>query len=225
MNNQVPTNFTLNPAKRISAFTERMRSELKINTLNTFEDEKTYLNKLEITEQNIFKIIEHKEDAYKNELDAKDKLIEDMKNSLNELTDISDELRKYIIELDGRSVELTNELNRINEYRSKTLAEIIKLRKDNTKAFDLQLSNKHKDEIDIKALKSELCMILNMLKLRILNIDSNDPVYVGYINNINDNTLLYISIDKKLDNLSKGKMYWNAMNELIVKKNLSNSLN
>jgi chromosome segregation ATPase len=209
--------------KRIAVFEERMRKTLKNINFTNIDDEIAYLNKLEIMENNINKVIEHKMETFKAELDAKDKEIEEIITDIENITKESNDARLRLIELDKRYSGLHLELLKQYEMRNKIFSEIIKLRKENTKGFDKQLETQQQDDIDIKSLKSELCMLLNMLKLRILNPISDDPNYYGYVMNTTDNTLCFVNIDRNLDNLEKGKIYWNAMNELIVKKYLNSS--
>jgi hypothetical protein len=226
MMNHNSNSVNINPAKRIAAFSERIRNTLKHTAFNNIEDEKTYLNKLEITESNIAKIIEHKNETFQQLLEAKDKQLEDANRYLQELEDTSEGLRKDVIDLDNRCIELGNDMQKHNDLKVRLSADIIKLRKENTKGFENLLVCKQRQDIDIKGIKSELSMMLNMLKLRILNLDMpNDPSHVGYVMNTSDNTLCYLNVDKNQDDIEKGKIYWTAMNGLIVEKNtLTNSI-
>jgi len=215
------TNAKLQNNKRLSVAGDKLVNlNLKSNfaNLTNFEDETNYLNKLEITDANIVNILEHRKNLLKRENENKLKMQESVLDNIRSINKENLELRKKLVEMEKQFEHLNSEFNKCNEMKQKYHNDIIKIRKDNTKEFDMKLTNLNKQDKSIKTLKKELFLIINLLKMRIVNLDTlkEDQMIKGYLINIEKNTIKYLQLNKNEDAIEKCLKFWNAMKDLII---------
>ncbi len=89
--------------------------------------------------------------------------------------------------------------------------------RENTKNFDNKLSKLNKTDQTLKALKKELTLMINFLKLRLVNIDTieEEKMIKGYLVDVERNAVKYIELNKERDDeIESCVLYWNAMREL-----------
>jgi chromosome segregation ATPase len=199
---------------KIRELDEKFNRIYNLKKLTDFEEEYKCVNKLQTAEDNIINLLHGQIKNLEDEEISKQNEIKQIENLFKEIVESSYKLRIKLNELENKNLELEIEYQRLNELRNKYSSDIIKLRKENTKAFDNLLATRQREDVDIRGLKSELCMLLNMLKMRLLNIENEEKYYVGYVMNTSNNNLCYLSIEKDMEMVSKGKIYWKAMNEL-----------
>jgi hypothetical protein len=215
------TNAKLQNNKRFSVAGDKLinlNSKSNFGNFTNFDDESSYLNKLEITETNILNILEHRKNLLKSENESKLKMHESILENIDTMNKGNLELSKKLVELEKQYDHLYSEFNKCNEMKQKYHNDIIKIRKDNTKEFDMKISNLNKQDKNIKTLKKELFLIINMLKMRVVNLDSieEDHMIKGYLINIEKNSIKYVQFNKNEEALEKCLRYWNAMKDLLL---------
>ncbi len=216
------TNAKLQNNKRLSIAGDKlinMNLNSNYGNFTNLDDETNYLNKLEITEANVMTILEHRKNLLKMENENKIKMHESILTNIDSMNKGNLELRKKLLELENRFDHLNSEFKKCNEMKQKYHNDIIKIRKDNTKEFDAKLNNLKQQDKRIKTLKKELFLIINLLKMRIVNLDSleEDQMIKGYVINIEKNTIKYIQFNKNENAIEKCINYWNSMKELLIK--------
>lgn len=218
------TNAKLQNNKRLSVAGDKLinlNSKSNYGYFTNFDDESSYLNKLDITEANILNILEHRKSLLKSENENKLKMHESIMTNIEAMNKGNLELNKKLVELEKQYDHLYLEFNKCNEMKQKYHNDIIKIRKDNTKEFDMKLNNLNKQDKNIKTLKKELFLLINMLKMRIVNLDSmeEDQMIKGYLINIEKNTIKYIQLNKNEHSIEKCLKYWNAIKDLLTGDN------
>jgi hypothetical protein len=186
--------------------------------LTNFEDEINYMNKIEQNERNMTDIYQHRRNLMKNEKEMLVKQLENKIELIEQSNNANLELRKKLIELEKNYEHLYLEFHKCKDMKAKYHNDIIKLRKENTKDFDTKLSHLNKQDKTIRLLKKELFLIINLLKLRIVNLDSldEDKLIKGYLVDIEKNTIKYLQINKNEQALINCINYWQSMKELIL---------
>lgn len=217
------TNAKLQNNKRLSVAGDKlinMNLNSNYGTFTNLDDESNYLKKLEITENNVIDILEHRKNVLQLENENKEKFHKSNLENIEAINKENLELRKKLFELENQFDHLNIEFNKCNEMKQKYHNDIIKIRKDNTKDFDAKLNVLKQQDKRIKTLKKELFLIINLLKMRIVNLDSldEDQMIKGYIINIEKNTIKYIQFNKNEDAIKKCADFWNAMKELLIKE-------
>lgn len=217
------TNAKLQNNKRLSVAGDKlinMNLNSNYGTFTNLDDESNYLKKLEITENNVVDILEHRKNVLQFENENKEKFHKSNLENIEAINKENLELRKKLFELENQFDHLNIEFNKCNEMKQKYHSDIIKIRKDNTKDFDAKLNVLKQQDKRIKTLKKELFLIINLLKMRIVNLDSleEDQMIKGYIINIEKNTIKYIQFNKNEDAIKKCADFWNAMKELLMKE-------
>jgi chromosome segregation ATPase len=211
----------MNTNKRVSSIGDKLIAiKSNISKLSQLEDEKNYLNKLDITENNIANILEHKKTLTSRDIEAKQRTAEIINNNLEQITKENNSLTDKLIKLDKQHEELRAEFNKCSEIKKKYFNDIVKIRKDNTKELDNKIYVLSNQEKECKKLQNELFLILNMIKLRIVNTDtaSEEKSYKGYIIDVNNNRLKYIDVNKREDANRSAVKYWQAMKEILLDK-------
>jgi len=217
------TNAKLQNNKRLSVAGDKlinMNLNSNYGTFTNLDDESNYLKKLEITENNVIDILEHRKNVLQIENENKEKFHKSNLENIEAINKENLELRKKLFELENQFDHLNIEFNKCNELKQKYHNDIIKIRKDNTKDFDAKLNVLKQQDKRIKTLKKELFLIINLLKMRIVNLDSldEDQMIKGYIINIEKNTIKYIQFNKNEDAIKKCTDFWNSMKELLMKE-------
>jgi hypothetical protein len=217
------TNAKLQNNKRLSVAGDKlinMNLNSNYGTFTNLDDESNYLKKLEITENNVVDILEHRKNVLQFENENKEKFHKSNLENIEAVNKENLELRKKLFELENQFDHLNIEFNKCNEMKQKYHSDIIKIRKDNTKDFDAKLNVLKQQDKRIKTLKKELFLIINLLKMRIVNLDSleEDQMIKGYIINIEKNTIKYIQFNKNEEAIKKCADFWNAMKELLMKE-------
>jgi hypothetical protein len=223
MNNN--TNFgtltnTKNTKRQSTIADELIKMKSSLPKIVNMDDEMTYLNKLDIAENNIFNIITHKKTILKNDNETRQRNVEASTAKIETLNKENMDLHKKLIELEKQHEYLQIEFNKCSEMKTKYINDITNLRRNNNKEFDIKMNNISKNDKNIKALKKELLLIINILKTRIVNIDTidQDNKIKGYLVDIEKNTLKYLEMDRSEDDHKKAITFWAAMKDLLLGK-------
>jgi hypothetical protein len=223
MNNN--TNFgnltnTKNTKRQSTIADELIKMKSSLPKIVNMDDEMTYLNKLDIAENNIFNIINHKKTILKNDNETRQRNVEASTTKIETLNKENMDLHKKLIELEKQHEYLQIEFNKCSEMKTKYITDITNLRRNNNKEFDFKMNNISKNDKNIKALKKELLLIINILKTRIVNIDTidQDNKIKGYLVDIEKNTLKYLEMDRSEDGHKKAITFWAAMKDLLLGK-------
>ena len=225
----------LTASKRLSIENKQPLSLTNLSTssiLSNIDDEANYLKKLEITEGNISSFLIHRKNLIQKENENKISQLETIKKEIDRENNNNIQLRNELIEKEKQFEELNREYKKCSELKNKYHNEIIKLRKENTKEFDNKVSMLNKQDKTLSALKKELFLLINILKLRVVNLDSvdEDESVKGYLLDIDKNALKYIESKKTEDEFIHCIKYWTSMKELLLgedkeNKNLENKEN
>lgn len=191
-----------------------------MSEITNLEDEKKYLSKLEILDGNITNIFQHKKNLALRDLENKENNLEKSCKDCEIANLKNSELRKKLAELENQYEHLNFEFKKCSEMRQKYYNEIIKIRRDNTKEFDSKLNTLNKQDKNLKMLKKELFLLINLLKLRVVNLDTvdEDKFIKGYILDLERNTIKYIEVTTSQEALNDCFTYWTSMKELICGK-------
>jgi len=193
------------------------------SSLLDFENELNYLNKLEITSGNISSITDHGKNIIRQQNENLLQGIEIITKEIEKADSDIQELRTQLFEIEQQHDTLSSAFKNCNERRQKYHSDIIKLRRENTKEFDNKLNILNKNDKVIRAQKKELFLLINLLKFRIVNLDTinEDKIIKGYLINTERNAIKYIEIKKEEQNeIESCKLFWNSMNNLLsINKN------
>jgi hypothetical protein len=197
-----------------------------MSELTNFEDEKKYLNKLEILDGNLTNIFQHKKNLVMRDMEMKENNLEKLSKDVEIANYKNSELRKKLTDLENQYQHLNFEFKKCSEMRQKYYNDIIKIRRDNTKEFDNKLNTVNKQDKNLKMLKKELFLLINLLKLRVVNLDTieEDKFIKGYILDLEKNTIKYIEVNRSQEALSDCFTYWTSMKELLCDKKINQEL-
>jgi hypothetical protein len=129
-------------------------------------------------------------------------------------------LHQRLVDLEKQHEYLQKEYSNCSELKIKYINDITRIRKENTKEFDNKMINLSKHDKTMKSLKKELFLIMNILKTRIVNIDTAEieNKIKGYIIDVDKFNMSYVEINKSEEPNKKAINYWNAMNDLLIEK-------
>jgi hypothetical protein len=187
------------------------------NKFVSIEEEKNYLEKADSHYQNLKKYFKWSQKRRGGELF---KMEEQMNFNLKRCDDLVSEnsdLRKKFVQLEEQLEMLNIESKKIEEKKQKYYTDIIKLRKESTKELDQKVNLLNKQDKQVKALKKELYLLMNLLKIRVVNIDSiaEENVIKGYLVNTEKNSIKYLEINKQeKKDINSCLAYWTEMNDL-----------
>ena len=140
--------------------------------------------------------------------------IEKIKN----LYDYDTTLKINLENLENEFNKLSNQLENLN-YLKKTLNDqILSLRKSSTEIFDLEIKKNEKNSNEIKKLKKEFNLMVNILKYRILNIKeiNNRKRIEGYMIDIDRNLLKYREFDLNETNIKQRYLnFWKDLKKFL----------
>ena len=111
-----------------------------------FEDEKKYLNKLEIVEENMTNILQHKKNLAVGELEMKRNNLEKISKDVEIANFKNSEIRKKLLNLEKQYDHLNQEFKKCIEMRNKYYHDITKIRRDNTKEYDNKINTLNKQD-------------------------------------------------------------------------------
>lgn len=222
--------MTTSKTKRLSVAGDKLiglKSNSALTNLNNWEDEINYLNKVEVSESNIKRLIEYSKERRKSENDSLRNEYMQLVNSLQISNKENIELRNKLSEMDKQYDELCNEYNKCNELKQKLNNDIIKLRKDTLKDMEGKLNTLAKQDKTIKHLKKELFLILNLLKLRVINTDSvdQDNCIKSYMIDIHRNKLKYLELKRNENEKIKLNSFWNNLKTLLDRNDDKENVN
>lgn len=200
---------------------------------SSLDEETLYLNKIEVTESNT-KTLSGKILALRYlEVTKKSEVVKNIAKSVEEHTAHNAELKKQFILLEEQLQTLTIESKQIEERKQKYYNDIIKLRKESTKEIDQKVNLLVKQDKNVKLLKKELFLLMNLLKIRVVNLDvqEEENMIKGYLVNTDKNFIKYIEINKNEEMSKNCFSYWQQMKDLLEPKpekenvnNLNNKL-
>jgi hypothetical protein len=191
------------------------------NKFISIDEEKNYLEKADSHYQNLKKYFKWSQKRRGGELF---KMEEQLNFNLKRCEDLDSEngdFRKKFIHLEEQLEVLNIESKKIEEKKQKYYTDIIKLRKESTKELDQKVNLLNKQDKQVKALKKELFLLMNLLKIRVVNIDSiaEENIIKGYLVNTEKNSIKYIEINKQeISDVNSCIAYWTQMNELLTEE-------
>jgi hypothetical protein len=129
-------------------------------------------------------------------------------------------LRKELDEKHLISDKNKDEIIQLNQNKIQLIEEIKKIRKENSREFDSKLNNINIQDKNLKTLKKELFMIINLFKFRLVNFDSwkEENSFKGYLIDIDKNALKFLEVDKNEEEYLSGVKYWSHLRELLEGK-------
>jgi hypothetical protein len=209
-------------SKRLSVVGDKLiaLSAQTLGKLGNLDDELRYLKKLDITDGNISCIFEHKKNLLMRQVDLKRTQLETLSKEVDNANLQNIELKNKLIELETQFTHLNLEFKKCSEMKQKYHSDIIKIRRENTKEFDNKLNTLNKQDKKLKQHKKELFLLINILKLRVVNLDSlaEDKFVKGYLIDMEKNTIKYIEINRNQEAINNCIIYWSAMKELLIGK-------
>ena len=136
--------------------------------------------------------------------------IEKIKN----LYDYDTTLKINLENLENEFNKLSNQLENLNHLKKTLNDQILSLRKSSTEIFDLEIKKNEKNNNEIKKLKKEFNLLVNILKYRLLNIKeiNGGKRIEGYMIDIDRNLLKYREFD--LNEINIKQRYLNFWKDL-----------
>ena len=136
--------------------------------------------------------------------------IEKIKN----LYDYDTTLKINLENLENEFNKLSNQLENLNHLKKTLNDQILSLRKSSTEIFDLEIKKNEKNNNEIKKLKKEFNLLVNILKYRLLNIKeiNGGKRIEGYMIDIDRNLLKYREFD--LNEIDIKQRYLNFWKDL-----------
>lgn len=220
---------SLNNKRQSEAYDKIMEQKLQTGKFISFEDELRYLNKLNLNDGNFTDLFEHKKNFLKVNNDHTSSQNSNLIKEVDARNLENLELSYKLKQLEGQLEHLKADYKKSLDLKQKFNNELIKIRRENTKEYDNKLSKLNTQERKMKQLKKENNLMINITKLRIVNIDTikEDKVFKCYLVNTETSTVKYLEIP--VENTSKkGFIYWNLAKEFFAneeKKKLENKEN
>ena len=168
----------------------------KIYNLN-LNEEIELLSKIKLKQNKIKQLYKIKILDINNKIGLLKKKYDIQIEKIKNLYDYDTTLKINLENLENEFNKLSNQLENLN-YLKKTLNDqILSLRKSSTEIFDLEIKKNEKNSNEIKKLKKEFNLMVNILKYRILNIKeiNNRKRIEGYMIDIDRNLLKYREFD------------------------------
>lgn len=148
-------------------------------------------------------------------------------SSLNNKKNQLNDKHKQLLKIEQETKTLKSELQKLEEQTNKLQTtyhketnqnkeltkKLINLRKDNLIMFFNQLSQNEKYNYNCNFLKKEICLLSNILKYRIVNVDSddNDNLINGYMVDVERNSIEVFNSSKNKDNDNNSTNFWKKM--------------
>ena len=140
--------------------------------------------------------------------------IEKIKN----LYDYDTTLKINLENLENEFNKLSNQLENLNHLKKTLNDQILSLRKSSTEIFDLEIKKNEKNNNEIKKLKKEFNLLVNILKYRLLNIKeiNGGKRIEGYMIDIDKNLLKYREFDLKETNIKQRYLnFWKDLKNFL----------
>jgi len=185
----------------------------KIYNLN-LNEEIELLSKIKLKQNKIKQLYKIKILDINNKIGLLKKKYDIQIEKIKNLYDYDTTLKINLENLENEFNKLSNQLENLN-YLKKTLNDqILSLRKSSTEIFDLEIKKNEKNSNEIKKLKKEFNLMVNILKYRILNIKeiNNRKRIEGYMIDIDRNLLKYREFD--LNEIDIKQRYLNFWKDL-----------
>ena len=140
--------------------------------------------------------------------------IEKIKN----LYDYDTTLKINLENLENEFNKLSNQLENLNHLKKTLNDQILSLRKSSTEIFDLEIKKNEKNNNEIKKLKKEFNLLVNILKYRLLNIKeiNGGKRIEGYMIDIDRNLLKYREFDLNETNIKQRYLnFWKDLKKFL----------
>lgn len=140
--------------------------------------------------------------------------IEKIKN----LYDYDTTLKINLENLENEFNKLSNQLENLNHLKKTLNDQILSLRKSSTEIFDLEIKKNEKNNNEIKKLKKEFNLLVNILKYRLLNIKeiNGGKRIEGYMIDIDKNLLKYREFDLNETNIKQRYLnFWKDLKNFL----------
>ena len=140
--------------------------------------------------------------------------IEKIKN----LYDYDTTLKINLENLENEFNKLSNQLENLNHLKKTLNDQILSLRKSSTEIFDLEIKKNEKNNNEIKKLKKEFNLLVNILKYRLLNIKeiNGGKRIEGYMIDIDKNLLKYREFDLNETNIKQRYLnFWKDLKKFL----------
>ena len=193
----------------LRSLNQDLNLKASIMSLANVDDELKYYTKYLNSRKEIDNFVERKKTVILSEL-------REMESSLNQLKKEKERKETENLELSHKfnsmRIKENEEIEEIKfnkEEIMKKFLEICQKRKEISKLFDNRVNDYKKKDKEMDFLTKELNLYMNILKLRIINVDElQDGAYIlkAYFINKN-NTLKYFEIDLKEDDIGKTKKF------------------
>lgn len=193
----------------LRSLNQDLNLKASIMSLANVDDELKYYTKYLNSRKEIDNFVERKKTVILSEL-------REMESSLNQLKKEKERKETENLELSQKfnsmRIKENEEIEEIKfnkEEIMKKFLEICQKRKEISKLFDNRVNDYKKKDKEMDFLTKELNLYMNILKLRIINVDElQDGAYIlkAYFINKN-NTLKYFEIDLKEDDIGKTKKF------------------
>ena len=188
-------------------------NEFIANFLN-LDKEREYLSKHQITEKNLTEILSYKTVLLQNSLNEAKANYDGLISEINRYKITNYELREQLEKLVNEFNLLASKFKKISENKKELNDNIIYLRKQSISAVNNQLAKNSEIDTKIKRLKKEFCLLVNILKFRIVNLDTvkADGVIKGYLINVDKNVIQFFQekLDKD-DDVTKALSFWKQL--------------
>ena len=195
--------------------------------LSNLDDELRYLNKLDIIDGNVMSIFEHRKNLLIRQNENRKALLDNITTQVENANNFNLELKRKLFSLSSQQEDLNTEFNKLSELKKKYYSDIMKIRRENTKEFNNKLNTLNTQDKGMKLLKRELFLLMNLLKVRVLNSDTAEleKCIKGYLVNIENNSIQYVEVNKCEDVFKNCFSYWTSMTNLHQIKSSSNKEN
>lgn len=190
-----------------------VNSDMNIKTtlvdIANIDDELKYYNQFLQVRKNFENFIEKKRCVLDNEIKEKQVIISQYENDINRREYENSLLLAKINDLSKTEAEITEIINKNKEEIAKKYEGICQKRRDIFNLFDVRVNDLKKREKETDLIIKELYLIMNILKIRIINLDDiqsgADTLKAYFVNN--DCTLKYIEIDLTQDESTRYKRF------------------
>lgn len=188
-----------------------------LSKLKNMEEETENLKKLKISQNNLHDLLYKKQMNSQNSISKIQEELTNQNQKNSQLKEINFQLQKQYDDLVNEFNQLREKFEKINFDKKKLNDNIMQLRKESISEVDNKLAQKAKENAKIKKLKKEFCLLVNILKYRIVNSDSvpEDNEIKGYLLNI-DRGIIQSFSSNRIEPLSKRYIdFWNELKSFL----------
>jgi hypothetical protein len=196
-----------------------MNSNLNVKTyfvdFDKVDDEVNYYNQYNTIRKNIHKFIETKKAVFDSEYQEKKITISQLEKELQKREEENLSILNKINDLNKIDAEIFEGINRNKEEIVKKFDGICQKRREIWNLFENRLNDLKKKEKSVDHIIKELYLYMNILKLRIINIDDlqNGATVLKAYHIQKDNYLKYIEIDLNEDENIRFKRFSEMLEE------------